>query len=100
MSTTDTDIPAVAALAGTGEPAGSAGAQASAAPDTHAGGAGACPAAPAASVQAPRLLPAQEEAWVGFLVAHSEIMRALDAGLTAEFGLSVSNHLRLFGLSP
>lgn len=36
-------------------------------------------------------LPAQEQAaWVGFLAAHSEILRVLDAGLVSEFGLSLS----------
>jgi DNA-binding MarR family transcriptional regulator len=37
-----------------------------------------------------RLPGEQEAAWVGFLVAHVEIMRALDAGLAEAFGLSVS----------
>lgn len=37
-----------------------------------------------------RLPGEQEAAWVGFLVAHTEIMRALDAGLAEAFGLSVS----------
>jgi DNA-binding MarR family transcriptional regulator len=38
----------------------------------------------------PRLPAAQQLAWVGFLAAHSEILRALDSGLAREFGLSVS----------
>jgi DNA-binding MarR family transcriptional regulator len=37
-----------------------------------------------------RLPGEQEAAWVGFLVAHVEIMRGLDAGLAESFGLSVS----------
>ena len=39
---------------------------------------------------APRLPAEQAAAWVGFLAAHTEITRALDAGLNAQFGLSLS----------
>jgi DNA-binding MarR family transcriptional regulator len=38
----------------------------------------------------PRLPDDQAAAWVGFLAAHSEITHALDSGLNAEFGLSLS----------
>jgi DNA-binding MarR family transcriptional regulator len=38
----------------------------------------------------PRLPADEQAAWVGFLAAHSEILRALDAGLISEFGLSLS----------
>jgi DNA-binding MarR family transcriptional regulator len=48
-----------------------------------------CPASEGVNA-APRLPDDQAAAWVGFLAAHSEITRALDAGLSAEFNLSLS----------
>ena len=49
-----------------------------------------CPAAPGAVNAAPRLPDEQARAWLGFLAVHADITRALDAGLGAEFGLSLS----------
>jgi DNA-binding MarR family transcriptional regulator len=39
---------------------------------------------------APRLPDDKARAWVGFLAAHAELTRALDMGLSARFGLSLS----------
>jgi DNA-binding MarR family transcriptional regulator len=43
-----------------------------------------------AAAAAPRLPAGQAQAWVGFLAAHAELTRALDAGLANGFGLSLS----------
>jgi DNA-binding MarR family transcriptional regulator len=46
--------------------------------------------APACVNAVPRLPPGQAEAWVGFLAAHAQVTRRLDAELNARFDLSLS----------
>ncbi len=52
--------------------------------------AAACPGGALDGDGVPRLPEDQQAAWVGFMAAHAEIVRALEAGLGAEFGISVS----------
>jgi DNA-binding MarR family transcriptional regulator len=54
----------------------------------HAGAS--CPGGAVSAAGEPRLSASQHAAWVGFLAAHTGIMRVLESGLGAEFGLSVS----------
>jgi DNA-binding MarR family transcriptional regulator len=49
-----------------------------------------CPATACVGHTPPQLPPAQAAAWGGFLLAHAEITRMLDQGLTGAFGLSLN----------
>jgi DNA-binding MarR family transcriptional regulator len=49
-----------------------------------------CPGGALNAAGVPRLPEVEQAAWIGFLATHAAIMRALEAGLNAEFDLSVS----------
>ena len=69
---------------------GASGAPSASAPDPHAVSAARAVEAAPACAGPPRLPVAQAEAWLGFLASHAQMTRALDAGLSQRFGLSLS----------